>query len=109
MGSNHFADVGKMVNIDTYTVRKINDIKFTRYACYLTAKNVDYQIQYSHQNKAPTTLGFKLIPQHRKGLLLLHLFTCQSVLPAVLHWQYLQWISAGIWQYHEAFAVYLPA
>lgn len=39
--SNHFADVGKMVNIGSDTVREIDDLKLTRYACYLIAQNGD--------------------------------------------------------------------
>ena len=39
--SNHFVDVNKMVNIESGTVREIDDIKLTRYACYLIAQNGD--------------------------------------------------------------------
>ncbi|WP_297967911.1 DNA damage-inducible protein D [uncultured Anaerovibrio sp.] len=39
--SNHFVDVNKMVNIGSGTVREIDDIKLTRYACYLIAQNGD--------------------------------------------------------------------
>jgi len=38
---NHFADVSKMVDIGSGTTRKIDDIKLTRYACYLIAQNGD--------------------------------------------------------------------
>jgi DNA-damage-inducible protein D len=38
---NHFADVGKMVDIGSGTSREIRDIKLTRYACYLIAQNGD--------------------------------------------------------------------
>jgi DNA-damage-inducible protein D len=39
--SDHFADVSKMVEIGSYTKRKIVDIALTRYACYLIAQNGD--------------------------------------------------------------------
>ena len=38
--SDHFADVGKMVKTGD-SVRKINDYKLSRYACYLIAQNGD--------------------------------------------------------------------
>lgn len=39
--ANHFADIGKMVIIGSGTVRKIDDYKLDRYACYLVAQNGD--------------------------------------------------------------------
>lgn len=39
--SDHFADLGKMVEIGSGTQREINDIALTRYACYLVAQNAD--------------------------------------------------------------------
>ena len=38
---DHFADVGKMVEIGSGTQRRIGDIALTRYACYLVAQNGD--------------------------------------------------------------------
>ena len=39
--SDHFADVGKMVDIGSNTSRNIEDYKLSRYACYLIAQNGD--------------------------------------------------------------------
>lgn len=38
---DHFADVGKMVQIGSRSEREIEDIALTRYACYLIAQNGD--------------------------------------------------------------------
>jgi DNA-damage-inducible protein D len=38
---DHFSDVGKMVLLGSGSQREINDIKLTRYACYLIAQNGD--------------------------------------------------------------------
>ena len=39
--SDHFADVGKMVNIGSGTEREIDDYELSRYACYLIVQNGD--------------------------------------------------------------------
>lgn len=39
--SNHFAEVGKMVDLGSGAQREINDIALSRYACYLVAQNAD--------------------------------------------------------------------
>ncbi len=39
--SDHFADVGKMVEIGSNAVREIQDIELSRYACYLIVMNGD--------------------------------------------------------------------
>ena len=39
--SNHFAGIGKMIELAKGAKRKITDYKLSRYACYLIAQNGD--------------------------------------------------------------------
>lgn len=43
--SDHFADVGKMVQIGSGAEREVEDIILSRYACYLIAQNADARKQ----------------------------------------------------------------
>ena len=64
---NHFADVGKMVTIGSGAQRVIDDIKLTRYACYLIAQNGDprkEEIAFAQSYFAQQTRKQELIEQH---------------------------------------------
>ena len=63
---DHFADIGKMVQIGSGATKKIDDIMITRYACYLIAQNGDSkkeQIAFAQTYFAMQTRKAELIEQ----------------------------------------------
>ncbi|MDD5212460.1 MAG: DNA damage-inducible protein D [Sulfuricurvum sp.] len=63
---DHFADVGKMVQIGSGTTKEIDDIMLNRYACYLIAQNGDskkQEIAFAQTYFAMQTRKAELIEQ----------------------------------------------
>lgn len=65
--SHHFVDVNKMVDLGSGSQRPIEDLKLTRYACYLIAQNGDprkEEIAFAQSYFAVQTRKQEIIEEH---------------------------------------------
>jgi len=81
--SDHFSQVGKMVQIGSGAEREVKDYKLSRYACYLIVQNADsskpviangqtYFAIQTRRKELENDTGFQQLPEDQKRLTLRH-------------------------------------